>query len=52
MWYELVLYNPIIWIVGFWLFLIPLSYAYWYCKRHFYFKGSWKKLDKSIHYKK
>ena len=51
MWIELILYNPIVWI----LFLILggsfLSWFYWYCKNTFELKGSWTKLDKSIHFK-
>ena len=52
MWYELILYNPIVWIAGFWIFCLLYSYIYWYCKQHFYFEGSWKKLDKSINFRK
>ncbi len=51
MWYELILYNPIVWIFLFWVGIIIFSYVYWYCKHHFYFEGSWKKLDKSINWK-
>ena len=52
MWYELLIYNPIAWMGIFWLVGILLSHVYWYCKNTFEFKGSWKKLDKSIHFKK
>ena len=52
MWYELLLYNPIIWIVGFWFVCILFSYVYWYCKNTFELEGSWKKLDKSINFRK
>ena len=48
---ELLFYNPIMWIVWFYVLCILFSYIYWYCKRHFYFKGSWKRLDKSIHWR-
>ena len=47
-----ILYNPVVWV----LFIIFggsfLSWFYWYCKTNFELKGSWKKLDKSIHFKK
>ncbi len=47
----LLLYNPIMWIVIFWIIILLFSYTYWYCKNTFRFEGSWKKLDKSIHFK-
>ena len=51
MWYELILYNPILWIVSLLFVSILFSHLYWYCKRNFELKGSWKNLDKSIHWK-
>ena len=51
MWYELIIYNPIAWILIFWILIILFSYVYWYCKNTFRFEGSWKKLDKSINFK-
>ena len=52
MWYELLLYNPIVWRFIFWVVVTLFSYGYWYCKTNFRLEGSWKKLDKSIHFKK
>ena len=48
---KILLYNPIMWIVYFWVLTLLWSYAYWYCKKHLYFEGSWKNLDKSIHWR-
>jgi len=51
MWYEFLIYNPIMWILFFILGGSFLSWLYWYCKNTFELKGSWKKLDKSMHFK-
>ena len=51
MWYELIIYNPITWILIFWILIILFSYVYWYCKNTFKLEGSWKKLDKSINFR-
>ena len=45
---ELILYNPITWVTFFWLFAIVYSW----CSNTFKLEGSWKNLDKSIHFKK
>ena len=45
------LYNPIIWIMGVLFFGIAFSNLYWWCKNNLELRGSWKKLDKSLHWK-
>ena len=51
MWYELILYNPITWILIFWFVIILYSYIYWYYKNTFELKCSLKKLYKSINFR-
>ena len=48
MWYEFLLYNPIMWIIYFYV----IAFFYAWCSNTFRLEGSWKKLDKSIHFKK
>ena len=52
MWYELILYNPVVWIALLLFGGCFLSWLYWYCKTNFELKGSWKHLDKSIHWRR
>ena len=47
MWKELLIYNPILWIVYFYLFF----FVWGWLKANVELKGSWKQLDKSIHWK-
>ena len=51
MWYELLLYNPFMWAVSILFIGCFFSWFFWWLKNTFKFKGSWKKLDKSIHFK-
>ena len=51
MWKELILYNPIVWVLILVLGGSFLSWLYWYCKTNFILKGSWRELDKSIHWR-
>ena len=44
---EIILYNPISWITIFWLVAIFYSW----CSSTFKLEGSWKNLDKSIHWR-
>ena len=48
---ELLIYNPIMWAKYIILGGAFLSWLYWYCKTNFYLSGSWKELDKSIHWR-
>ena len=50
--WQSLMYNPIVWVMGLLFFGIIFSQCYWYCKTNFELKGSWKQLDKSIHWKK
>jgi len=43
--------NPFSLIAGLLLIGSFLSWLYWYCKRTFVLKGSWKNLDKSMHWR-
>ena len=49
--WEALLYNPIVWVMGLLVFGICYSNLHWWCKTNLELKGSWKKLDKSIHWK-
>ena len=51
-WLELLIYNPIMWVMYIILGGSFLSWLYWYCKTNFKLKGSWKHLDKSIHWRR
>ena len=51
-WKYLLLYNPVVWVTLFIFGSCFLSWLYWYCKRNFELKGSWKELDKSIHWRR
>ena len=45
--WEAILYNPIIWIIYFYV----IAFFCAWCSNTFRFEGSWKNLDKSIHWK-
>ena len=47
-WVMLLIYNPILWIVYFYLFFLVWG---WF-KANVELQGSWKNLDKSIHWRK
>jgi len=51
MWKEILLYNPFVWILVLILGGSFLSWFIWYCKTNFQLRGSWKNLDKSIHWR-
>ena len=50
--WEAILYNPFTWILILLFVLIFWSWFLWWFRNTFRFEGSWKKLDKSIHFKK
>ena len=41
------IYNPIVWITMFWV----MVFVYGWINQTFKFEGSWKNLDKSIHWR-
>ena len=49
--WEAILYNPFTWILILLFVLIFWSWFLWWFRNTFRFEGSWKKLDKSIHWK-
>ncbi len=49
---DMIIYNPFTWVISLLFFGCVFSYVYWYCKRNFELKGSWKHLDKSIHWRR
>jgi len=52
MWYEFLIYNPLVWVLVIILGGSFLSWLYWWCKTNLVFKGSWKHLDKTINWRK